>query len=79
MPLYEYECKNGHRTERVASVTTPGEPLETIPCPKCPPPVVRRGRRANTVKPVRAELVPSLTGAPKFKAGGVGGFYKANA
>lgn len=74
MPLYEYLCPLGHRTERIASIAAIGEPLPSIACPKCPPPIVRRGRRANTVNPVRAELVPSLTGKPKFKKG-VGGFY----
>ncbi len=74
MPLYEYICSRGHRTERIASIAATDEPLLSIACPKCPSPTVRRGRRAGTVQLVRAVLVPSLTGKPKFKKG-CGGFY----
>jgi hypothetical protein len=64
MPLYEYECPKGHRSERIAAVTTPGEPLDKVPCPTC----------AKRKKAIDAELVPSQTGKPKFKRG-IGGFY----
>lgn len=79
MPMYEYKCEKGHVIQRFADIKAPGEPVDWIPCPKCPPPVVKRGRRAKTVQPVRAEFVYSLTGVPRFKAGGAGGFYKPNA
>lgn len=73
MPLYEYECPKGHRTERVASLATPGEPVDWIYCPECKK--VRKPHRKMEL----ARLVPSLTGPPRFKAGGAGGFYKPNA
>jgi hypothetical protein len=68
MPCYEYLCNNGHRTERVASLAAPGEPLDKIPCPEC----------KKVKKRASAELVPSLTGKPKLKAG-IGGFHNPNA
>ena len=66
MPIYEYVCKNGHRFERYSSVKEKEEPLETVPC--------NVGKCKSQF--IIAELVPSQTGAPILKAGGVGGFYK---
>lgn len=75
MPIYEYQCKNGHRTELVLSIS---EFMEEIICRNC-----ARHNRTEVVngrgQTCRARLVPSLPGAPKFKAGGAGGFYKPNA
>lgn len=49
MPVYEYECKNGHRTERVKSFKVSKRVLENDRCDKCDG---------------TAKLVPSRTGAP---------------
>lgn len=65
MPLYEYLCPKGHKSERVAFITTPGEPLEIIPCP---------AKRCKET----AEHIPSQTGKPILKRG-IGGFFKPNA
>jgi len=66
MPLYEYACSKGHKTERVViSINAPGEPLPRIPCEH------KRCKEA-------AELMPSQTGTPILKRG-IGGFYKPNA
>lgn len=68
MPIYEYVCPRGHKSERIVIKVTPEEPLESTPCNvgKC-----RSGF-------VIATLVPSETGKPILKAG-CGGFYKPNA
>jgi putative FmdB family regulatory protein len=63
MPVYEYECKNGHRFESIRRVT---DIAETLVCQEC--------KSENKI--VRAKLVPSMTGSPHFRAGGAGGFYK---
>lgn len=66
MPLYEYVCPKGHKTDRVViSISTPGEPLEKVPC--------THKRCTET-----AERVASQTGVPILKRG-IGGFYKPNA
>lgn len=65
MPLYEYVCPKGHKTERVAFITAPGEPLETTPCTH---------KRCKET----AERIVSRTGKPILKRG-IGGFYKPNA
>lgn len=64
MPVYEYECKDGHRSERVVQMRlmTQDEPKMTHRC-EC-------GKVAK--------LVPSRTGTPILKAG-CGGFFKPNA
>jgi len=69
MPVYEFECKNGHRVEQVRSLS---EFTEVIACPEC-----RRLRVAAHTdgRIVRARLVPSMTGTPILKAG-VGGFER---
>lgn len=75
MPIYEYQCSNNHRTTLVLSIS---EFKEETPCTQCRI-AQQEGKLKKTRVPVRAKLVPSLTGAPKFKAGGAGGFYKTNA
>lgn len=68
MPVYEYECKNGHRVERILSFS---EFKETVVCEKC---TEQQRDEVGPYRPVRARLVPSRTGKPILKAG-VGGFY----
>lgn len=67
-PVYEYECAKKHRTERYAALSTPGEPVEWVYCDEC----------KDQKKRGHAHLVPSVTGAPKFKRG-IGGFHSPNA
>jgi putative FmdB family regulatory protein len=66
MPIYEYKCAAGHTFTRIVSFS---EFAETVACEKC----------SKKGKPRLAKLQMSLTGQPKFKAGGAGGFYKPNA
>lgn len=69
MPIYEYLCEEGHRTEEVRSLS---EFTEVIACPECR----KQKIAAKTDGRVRkAKLVPSMTGTPILKAGR-GGFYK---
>jgi predicted nucleic acid-binding Zn ribbon protein len=49
MPIYEYVCSDGHRTERVKSIKISPKKLENDVCDTC---------GAN------AELTPSRPGAP---------------
>jgi putative FmdB family regulatory protein len=63
MPLYEFECSNGHRTEQMRSLS---EFVESITCPEC--------QKKNCTSRRRAVLIPSNTGAPRLVKG-VGGFY----
>jgi putative FmdB family regulatory protein len=71
MPIYEYQCKNGHRVEVVAPIS---DFKEEIVCRQC-----AQRNRTEVVngrgRTVRAILVPSHTAPPKFKRGS-GGFYK---
>jgi hypothetical protein len=64
MPLYEFQCKSGHRIELIIPLTDFTEQVACIECYN------KSGRIAH------AKLVPSMTGPPKFKRGGAGGFYK---
>ena len=66
MPLYEYECKNGHRVELIIPLADFTERVGCVECYK------KNGRV------VCAKLVPSRTGTPILKKG-CGGFYKSNA
>ena len=63
MPLYEFQCKNGHRIELVVPVA---DFTEQVACIKC----YDKNKRI-----VRAKLVPSRTGTPILKRG-CGGFHK---
>ena len=74
MPVYEYECKNGHRTTLVLHIS---EFKESTLCTQCRI-AQSEGVLPKTKVPVKAKLVPSRTGPPKFKRG-IGGFYKPNA
>lgn len=69
MPVYEYECENGHKFERYAAITAKNEPLAKVGCPTC------SGKNGKIVK---ANLITSLPGKPRLVTG-VGGFYKPNA
>ena len=80
MPVYEYECKQGHRTERVVFLSAGGgnEPLEKC---KCEARVLFHENQEDTRVVTcgkTARLVPSRTGKPILKAG-IGGFYSPNA
>ena len=68
MPVYEYVCPKGHKSERVVIKVSAEEPLKTTPC------TVGKCRSQFVI----AELVPSQTGTPILKAG-IGGFFKPNA
>ncbi len=35
MPIYQYECPNGHIVERVARITEPTPPAESCPTENC--------------------------------------------
>lgn len=64
MPVYEYECSYGHRSERVVQMSQiKNEPVAKMKCLFCR---------------LMATLVPSRTGTPILKAG-IGGFFKPNA
>ena len=49
MPIYAYECTNGHRFERVKSIRVSDRQRENDKCDVCA---------------AKAKLVPSRTGAP---------------
>lgn len=67
MPVYEYECPEGHKFERVVQFQL-DEPKEKVRCKHV---LIGQIRRC----PEMAVLVPSRTGKPILKAGKVGGFY----
>lgn len=37
MPLYDYECKNGHRSEHIMPI----DDKAPVPCPECSSPAIR--------------------------------------
>lgn len=73
MPIYEYQCRKNpkHVFESVQPFTHSDYPQ---PCPEC-----KKAKPHSRALPVMGERIMSVTAAPKFKAGGAGGFYKPNA
>lgn len=67
MPLYEYECRNGHRSERILHIS---EFVEEIVCDECRKAFKKNKKYSESL----ARLVVSRTGPPVLKKG-IGGFY----
>jgi putative FmdB family regulatory protein len=63
MPIYEFECEFGHRTELFMKFS---DFRESIICRQC--------QKVNCTHQVKAALIPSKTSPPKFVKGS-GGFY----
>lgn len=67
MPVYEFVCNHGHRSERILHFS---EYVETIVCDACR----KRFAKNRNYSESLARLVISRTAKPILKRG-VGGFY----